>query len=311
MSCAAGRCVAILSLFAIVYTGCSNPTRPLDDADLDPEADADADADADGDIDGDIDGDGDADGDASVDAEVEPDSDLMPPCGIFGYDSANPVLRFGTLDPRSPAMLAMARSQIQDAFDNGTINYLLAFDDIAGDGPAIAWLGQGVLADGDGYMFSPEAEPTSLEMEIDGEEFSTTSAGSDLTLSFADLSFGISLELPLRETIVSGTFASSERCSIGEQISDTPPTEWETGGTLDGLLTVDDAREVTVDAMGMEVTLCALMAYGTAFESLLDDPGCTADQESWANPPTGTTSDGAQAWWVIADFAAVAIPLVE
>jgi hypothetical protein len=74
-------------------------------------------------------------------------------------------------------------------------------------------------------------------------------------------------------------------------------------------LTVEDARAATVTYSGLNVSLCALVAYGLEnLLQLLADPNCTvAEPSTWPNPPDATTVDGADAWHVEAEYAATAV----
>jgi hypothetical protein len=125
-------------------------------------------------------------------------------------------------------------------------------------------------------------------------------------------SAGESITVPVTQAVVDGTFNTDERCGIGLQETTTPPTSWITAGTLRGLLTVEDARAVSFTFSGIEITLCAAVAYGIAdIIGLLGDPSCLAAETEWTNTPDATTADGAEAWTVEAEYAATAIYLVE
>lgn len=281
------------------------------DGDTDTDTDTDIDAssgDADGDGDGSSESDGDADSDADEDEWPDGDLDFEDPACVWGHDPANPALRLRHLNPTRPAVLRDAQPEIQDALDSEATIYLLTIEDITGDGDFAGSLGPGVTR-GRGYAYDPEVAPSSFDVTITGDSFTSPPEGIDMNLIFSGLVGGISLAVPVREAVMDGTFTTPERCSVGEQLTTIPPTDWNSGGNLNGLLAVEDAQSTTFNVFGFIISLCAFVAYDPAeiLSNLLTaDLLCADPQETWDNPPDATTADGDPAWLVESTYAATA-----
>jgi len=263
------------------------------DADGDTDIDGDGDADGDTDIDGDGDADGDADGDvdAETDAEVDDDEPLDPAC-FDGHDPSNPDHILRALVPTAPPPLASESviAAMQRSLDDGSTIYLMQYEDITGDGECNARVGIGEAVIGTTGRYRFAAPPAAARVAISGNDFTTAPGTVDLVMRIATAL--LTVDVPVREATVSGTFTTSDRCSVGSQ--DSTSGAWTTGGIISGVIPVDEASGISLP---LGITLCDLLAGGA----------CRGEPETWINPPDGRTSDGDPAWNVSADFASTAV----
>ncbi len=275
------------------------------DTDTDTDSDTDSDTDTDTDSDTDSDTDTDTDSDTDTDTDSDTDSDGDPAC-IPGYDSENPRLRIRALEVSTPIPFADLATVTQQAIDSESAIHLLTMDGIAGDGDYDGNFGRGVteLAE-DTYRFEP-TPPTALQFSLSGEGFASDESGVTIWIRFY-LDDTISFDLPVLESVIEGTYSTEERCSVGEQLSMTPPTQWSTDGTVVGLIDVEDAKALLIPTGAGTITLCAYLAYGWN----IADPLCEAPSTSWTYPPDALTASDAPAWLFDAEYAATAIYLTE
>ena len=214
-----------------------------------------------------------------------------------------PALRFRAVIPTEPAPLAEIAAGTQSAVDAESLIYLISMDDIASGSPVSGRFGIGEKAAAENtYSFTSDA--AEISFSVDGESFQST--GGVETVLIVPMVAG-ALTVPLKEVSVHGTFTTAEHCSIGALIDEGPPSEWTTNGDMSGLLTVDDAKDVSVSLAGRSFNLCAYLAYGLA--ELQTDPLCEQDMSTWTYPTEETTADGKDAWRVSADIAATAVYL--
>lgn len=210
-----------------------------------------------------------------------------------------------------PEILNVVAGEIQQAIDDELTIYLLAIEDITGDGTYDGTVGPGVVeVDADTYSFDSTGLSSDIEVTLAGLDFTTVESGTDITLSFTGIMGDVSVDIPLTQAVITGTFNTNDRCSVGEQVTIAPPTEWLQGGTISGLLTVEDARVTTVVYMGISISLCSFVAYGFDPLSWMLDPFCDADVDTWPNPPDEVTVDGLEAWYSSVGYAATAIYLM-
>ncbi len=218
-------------------------------------------------------------------------------------DPDAPVLRLRAVIPTEPEPLADIAANSQSAVDDGSLNYLLSMSDLS-SGSSSGLFGVGESTDSDDtYRYT--GEPAEMTFVLAGESF--VSQGAREIQLIVPLPLAGDLSIPLQEPILSGEFNTGERCSIGEQIEEGPPSEWETSAEMTGLLAIDDAREITLTLANRSFTLCSYLAYGST--GVLQDPDCAADASEWPYPPDETSDSGDDAWRVTAEFAATAVYL--
>ncbi len=309
------------------------------DMDADSDSGSDADTDTDSDIDTDEDGDSDAPSDTEKGSEPPHATDTGQPTDtgdpgetdtasefqgsatgseqivddacLDGYDSASPALRIRSFVPVQPAGLSGATftTPVQEALDGETVIYLLAMEGIqnsTGSYPLQFGAGSALAREGT-YAFTGSPAPTELQVVLSGTGFTSEASGENITLVFP-LSGSTNLEIPVQELVLSGTFTTSERCSIGSALTEGPPSTWEEGGQISGLITVEDAEDASIQYMSFDFSLCAFLAYGLT-GILMGNQECTGDPSSWGTPPDETTVDGDPAWRLVADYAATAVLL--
>lgn len=316
------------------------------DADTDVDTDADADGDSDSDSDspketdkGTGEGDSETPSDTgkgseppdATDTEEDTDSDnsgdtetasatvdgitdseqLVDDACLEGYDSDSPALRIRSFVPVQPAGLSGSTftTPVQEAFDEENIIYLLTLEGLDDPTATLAMgfgAGRSIPANGT-YAFTDDPPPSALQVSLSGNGFTSSSSGENIILVFPFTS-STDLGIPVQEMVVTGTFTTRERCSIGEQLTDGPPSTWEAGGQIDGLITVEDAEAVTIQYLSFTFSLCAFLAHGLT-GILTGSSSCSGDPASWNTPPDETTTDGDPAWRLIADYAATAVLL--
>jgi hypothetical protein len=110
------------------------------------------------------------------------------------------------------------------------------------------------------------------------------------------------LELPLKQVIVaSGTF-SADRRTMGSPISCA-----EGGGVLQGMITVDDAKGVVIEEMGL--SLCGLLSGDRGSDMNSADDDCLRPIAEWSEQPDQEL-EGQPAFSMQACFSAEAVTIV-
>ena len=220
-----------------------------------------------------------------------------------------PALRVTGFVPTSPKAFEDIGAGVQTAVDSGSTIYLLAIeksDDDTADGE----LGLTEGPDEDG-KYSFEGESESLSFDFDGERF-TSDGEATIELSIP-VFVGDPLSLSMYDVVMEGEFEDDDHCAIGELEGEGPPSEWRTGGSLSGKLTVKETKEASIEIenpVPASFSLCAYFAYGLSnISKIVLDPDCEAEPEDWVNPPDAVTSDGEDAWLISADIAATAVSM--
>lgn len=289
-------CLIIFLTFG--QSGCSdNKSDPKIDATL---LDAAVDAGFDADI---------ADLDGGDDAGNGGDDDGGDDAGNGGDDPDSPRLRIRAFDITHPSTLITMFSDFQESTDDEEIIHLMTIDSIEGDGNYDGLFGRGVAEAGESTYSFVDSKP--LVYTITGNDFITDEGGAEVAIWCPHEVEDEIVYIPIVEAVLSGTFNTADRDSIGEQLTYTPPTEWNTGGSLTGLITVDESKTSAFHFGSLEVTLCAFLAYGHDIVKLAQDPNCAADPATFTHPPDGLTTNGDPAWIIEADYAATSIDLMD
>jgi hypothetical protein len=251
--------------------------------------------------------------DGGTDDTTRPDvtdtpTDTGENCTTFPPNPAVPTLRLRTMNVTAPAAMQNA---ILQALINDSMNdvpplfvWLMEFNGV-GTGTITLSTGSGRLQSGRNCTFeflAPTYPPADITMYESGLEFSvlgdpiprldvplwsTGSAYPDPPL----------LVMPLRELEFGGTF-SSDHLFVGSFSASTE--EWTDGGTITGKITVEDAKNVVIEDLGMN--LCGLLSGDTRTSGNPADD-CTSDPTTWTRQPD-TTVGTDPAYRMSATFAA-------
>ena len=250
---------------------------------------------------------------SAVDGETETDanatdtdpSDLPDPMCLPDWDVSSPSLRVRALMPSAPPPLALMGSGSQTVIGDDEPTPLLTLSGQDGATHISGFFGTGIAADSEEtYRFTED--PTPVSFVLDKNKLSSIEP-FDFTLT-ATLASGDVITVPLQEVSIQGIFTTEQRCSIGKEVPQDPFPVWHPGGSITGLLSVDDARSITVTYQTLTFSLCAYLAYGLT-EGLHDDPYGEMDQSEWEYPPNATLTSGELAWRTAAHIAATAIHL--
>jgi hypothetical protein len=195
--------------------------------------------------------------------------------------------------------MASIQAGIQSFLDEERAIDLILFHDLTSDGVHRAQSGPGVVTDVDTYRFDPTSTLNEVTVDLEGDTFE--SGEHDVALQF-DF-FGNNIDVPVREAVLTGTFTTAERCSIGEQLTEEIPTTWRTGGRLFGKISVEEAEETDIVFGTTTRSLCDFLS-GDVLQS-----GCDAEPDAWTNGPD-TDIDGEPAWLLDVGYAATAVNLL-
>ncbi|MFH1438452.1 MAG: hypothetical protein ABIJ56_22275 [Pseudomonadota bacterium] len=267
--------------------------------------------------------------DATSDStDVPAEEATLPPGCEDDYDPLNPSLRMTYFDLQSPANLdnAVLENLMIEGFYNGDFIWLI---DLTGvddgstdtDGTFHLFTGSGTMAE-EGlpfetncfkFMQEPAWQPADADLTITGDDISWTAGEEKIDILIPVFKTNVEtgdkellLELPLQEVeIVAGTL-SADRTTMGSPGSCASGTG---GGVLRGLVTVDDAKGVVVEDMGL--TLCGLLSgdKGTNLNDPADD--CQKDMAMWSDPPDTTNEEGDPAYTAGACFSAEDVTIVD
>jgi hypothetical protein len=264
--------------------------------------------------------------DTSTDSQDIPaeEGSLPPGCGD-DIDSRNPGMRMIFFDLQAPTALdnAVLENLMIEGFDNGDFIWLIDFSGVDdgstdSDGTLHLFTGSGELVAGTTlgdncftWMNNPSWQPAEANLNITGDDVSWPPAETKISITIpvfkTDPVSGVKnllLELPLKDVeVVSGSF-SADRMSMGTRTN----CSTTGGGVLNGMITVEDARGVIIEDMG--VSLCGMLSGDTG--SNLTDPGddCLRPIAEWSKQPDAELS-GQPAYTMAACFSAEAVNIVE
>jgi len=259
-----------------------------------------------------------SDGTTTTDARTDTTTDVageettLPAECQAAFDPKNPMLKMSYFDIKTPENLnnPALENLMLTGFDSGDFIWLFEFTGVDDgttdtDGTFHMYTESGLVEAGDPrtttcykYMNDAKYPGTQADVSIAGSTLSWPSvqAAINITVPLYKTDGGVRkllLALPLTQVkFTTGTF-SADRKTIG--------SESACGADLVGLLTVDDAKSVSIAEMGL--TLCGLLSGDKG--SNLSDPAddCQKPVGQWPTPPD-TEYSGKPAYSVTACFSA-------
>ncbi|MCC7540185.1 MAG: hypothetical protein IT379_28460 [Deltaproteobacteria bacterium] len=220
-----------------------------------------------------------------------------------------PELRLVGINISAPSALSNAAiiSLVQGAIDGQRFNWLMRLSGADGDGEFTIETGAGERNSDGTYAFLGGEYPPQMFMgTLAGETWMTGSAAMTVSIPVFNDDGSLLTVLPLDGLQVDTATLSEMRDCIGTRSG----RRWTYGSpesALTAYITVASAREVQIEALGMD--LCSLLA-GT---------NCMMPQSAWMNPPTAVCNGGACsgacdgtdncAYEVNASFAAAAVEI--
>lgn len=248
-----------------------------------------------------------------------------------------PELRLRSLSLQGPAGSALVLptptgTLLNSSLSDETFNWLFRVTGAAADGPIQIETGFGTRGGAGVYTFStmPRYAPITLDGTLAGETITTDAATAGLIVPVFDpTGTMLQVELSLHGVeVVTSVFNDDRSCigTIGARFM------YETGATLTGFITVDEARSGMINVASIHAELCTLLASPN-FADPAAGPYCSQDRTVWEVKPdalctgevcvqnaTGAdvcSEDGTgalplcNAWLLIANFAAVGIDITD
>jgi hypothetical protein len=261
-----------------------------------------------------------------------PEEQMLPCCYRYSQadQQATPEMRLRFIEIDEPAMSPLASTAVESVLNNGlqeeTFNWLFRTTGAAADGPIEISTGYGVRnADGTYTLGSAEYPPITLPGTLADETVTTDTVLGPLAIPIFDETGTIlQIVLTLRSVRVVEANLTDMRNCIGTRRGNS----FTTDASLEGFVTVADAREGMINVPPIMSTLCSVIAGELATpagmmpmcdrpqstwtakpDSLCDDMGCEAN-------PAGSTSvcdpdTTCNAWRLLANFAAVGIDITD
>jgi hypothetical protein len=268
------------------------------------------------------------DGDTSIDTpadtgDVPTEGDAPPPACEEDFSPLDPEMRMVYFDLQAPTRLnnETLENIMLEGFANGDFNWLIDFDGVDDgstdtDGTAHLFTGSGRLS-GTSTMadkcfeFMNDARWPNAEADIavSGDDISWPAAEPKIDIRVPVFQTNpdtgvkdLMLELPLKQvTVDSGTF-SADRRAMGSPTSCT-----DGGGVLKGMITVEDAKTVIIEEMGL--SLCGLLSGDRGSDMNSADDDCQRPIAEWSEQPDQEL-DGQPAFSMQACFSAEAVTIV-
>ncbi|MFH1434781.1 MAG: hypothetical protein ABIJ56_03600 [Pseudomonadota bacterium] len=251
------------------------------------------------------------------DAADVPLEDSPPPTCDDVFDPLNPDMKVIFLDIFAPANLdnVILENLIQTSIDSGNFIWPFQFNGVDdgttdNDGTMSLLTGAGQEVEGfEGcfaFMDEPEWAPAGANMNITGNDMSWPDGEPEFDITvpiFEADGETVFIEFPISHLMVeSGTF-SEDRTAMGSLTDCTT-----SGGRIAGAITVDDAKGVVIEAMGL--TLCGLLSgdKGTNLSDPSDD--CLLPEETWPERPD-IEVEGRSAYTLNACFSAEQVIIIE
>lgn len=261
-----------------------------------------------------------------------PEEQMLPCC--YRHSQADqqeaPEMRLRFLQIDEPAMSPLASTAVEGVLNNGlqeeTFNWLFRTTGADGDGPIEITTGFGVRnADGTYTLGSGEYPPLVLPGMLAGETASTDTVLGPLDIPvFDETGEVLQLVLRLRSVrVIEANLTDSRNC-IGARRGNA----FTTDASLEGYVTVADAREGMINVPPIMSTLCSVIAGELSTPAGMM-PMCDRPQTEWtAQPDSLCDADGCEtnpagstsvcdpattcnAWRLLAQFAAVGIDIQE
>lgn len=261
-----------------------------------------------------------------------PEEQMLPCCYRHSQadQQATPEMRLRFIQIDEPAMSPLASTAVESVLNNGlqeeTFNWLFRTTGADADGPIEISTGYGIRnADGTYTLGSAEYPPLVLPGMLTGETVSTDTVLGPLDIPvFDETGTMLQIVLTLRSVRVVQANLTDMRNCIGARRGNA----FTTDASLEGFVTVADAREGMINVPPIMSTLCSVIAGELATpagmmpmcdrpqntwtakpDALCDDMGCEAN-------PAGSTSvcdpdTTCNAWRLLANFAAVGIDITE
>ena len=265
---------------------------------------------------------------ASDSTDVPAEEATLPPGCETAHDALNPNLRMIYFDLQSPANLdnAVLENLMIEGFYNGDFIWLIKLTGVDDgstdtDGTLHLFTGSGMMAEEDlpfetncfKFMQEPAWQPADADLTITGNDLSWPAGEEKIDILIPVFKTNadsgekeLLLELPLQEVEISEGTLTADRTAMGAEDSCASGTG---GGVLRGLITVDDAKGVVVEDMGL--TLCGLLSGDKGAN--LNDPAddCLKDMAMWpAQPDTANAADD-PAYTATACFSAKAVNIID
>jgi hypothetical protein len=239
-----------------------------------------------------------------------------------------PELRLRSIAIDEPAMSPLASAAVETVLNTGlqeeTFNWLFRTTGADGDGPVEIATGYGERqSDGTYTLGSAAYPPVTLMGTLVGETLNSERVLGPLNIPvFDQTGMNLQVVLNLRSIRVTDVTFSENRSCIGRLTGRT----FEPAGSLEGFITVEDARAGSIDVPPIMSSLCSVIAgelstpagmmplcdrprseWTAQPDALCDARGCMAN-------PAGSTSvcdplTTCNAWRLFARFAAVGIDI--
>jgi len=255
--------------------------------------------------------------------DVPAEETTLPPECNDDYDPLNPEMRMIYFDLQAPNNLdnEVLERLMLEGFDNGDFIWLIQFtgvDDGSTDTDGVMHLftGSGETVGEFGvsncFRFTDTTTwlPADADMDTSGNDMSWPAGEAKINITVpvfkTDEDTGVKdllLELPLKELeVASGTF-SADRTTIGAAASCLTD-----GAVLRGLITVEDAKGVVIEEMGL--TLCGLLSGDKGTDLDKPDDDCQRPIAEWSEPPDAELT-GEPAYTMQACFSAAAVTIID
>lgn len=263
-----------------------------------------------------------------------PDPDNQTPPCCYRHSQADqldtPEMRLRFLQIDEPAASPLASTTVESVLNTGlqdeTFNWLFRTTGADADGPIEITTGYGVRnGDGTYTLGSAEYPPVTLPGTITGETVATETVLGPLDIPvFDETGLELQFVLRLRSIRVVEADLSESRSCIGRRRGNA----FTTAASLEGYVTVADAREGAISVPPIDSTLCSVVA-GELSTPSGQVPMCDRPQSEWVAKPDSlcevagcrTNAAGAtdvcdpnttcNAWRLLAQFAAVGIDIAE
>ncbi|MBN8613336.1 MAG: hypothetical protein J0L92_22270 [Deltaproteobacteria bacterium] len=261
-----------------------------------------------------------------------PEEQMLPCC--YRHSQADqqdtPEMRLRFIQIDEPAMSPLASTAVESVLNNGlqeeTFNWLFRTTGADGDGPIEISTGYGIRnGDGTYTLGSTEYPALTLPGTLTGETVATETVLGPLDIPVFDET-GTTLQLVLRlrsVRVIEANLTDSRNC-IGTRRGNA----FTTDASLEGYVTVADARMGMINVPPIMSTLCSVIAGELATPAGMM-PLCDRPQSEWdAQPDSMCDADGCEtnpagatsvcdpattcnAWRLLANFAAVGIDIAE
>jgi|GEM_PF-2182852 len=245
------------------------------------------------------------------------------PCNI-PHDPLNPAMRMNFFDTLLPANLnnPTLENLMIEGFYNGDFIWLLEMNGVDDgstdtDGKFHLYTGSGIpvgsFPDSNCFRYrnDPRWPDAEANVGISGDDISWINGEPKINITVPVFKTdpvtheqNLLLTLPLKDVVISSGKFNANRTAIGAENN----CATANGGVLEGMITVEDAKNVVIQEMGL--TLCGLLSGDKGTDTSNPSDDCAKPISQWPQQPDGEVN-GQPAFKMSACFSATSAVIIK